>query len=175
MKGIILFKKSFNSGFNFFVLQVFLLCVGGDVGCGAVSNRLERGASSWELFWVVPHCLCLPFGFYLFEEKRSKCSLISAGGQPGSIDVGGVAMWRLKKQTCSVSFLFLIKMYERVFNLDLTLMSPQGTAQRRSLQVDGRHVGLKTEEGTFGKERHESQEQTKEQNMLQYEEKKEDQ
>lgn len=46
---------------------------------GAGSSVLADGCSGWFLTVSVTS-----FGFYLFEEKRRKCSLILAGGQPGS-------------------------------------------------------------------------------------------
>lgn len=63
-------------------------------------------------------------------------------------EMGGVAMWRLLLPLAGDSGsenirFFRSKMCVRAFDLDLTLMSPPGTLQRRSPQVDGQHGGLK--------------------------------
>lgn len=100
---------------------------------GGSSSEPADGCSGWFLTVSVSS-----FGFYLFEEKRSKCSLILAGGQPGTsrgggrsgvVKVAAAVGWRLGKRT---SGFFRSKLYERAFDLDLTLMSPLGTLQRCS-------------------------------------------
>lgn len=103
---------------------------------GVRGSELADGCSGWL------HSVSVPsFGFYLFEEKRSKCSLILAGGQRGSS--GRRKEWRcegcrrcwLETREANIRFIS-IKMYQRVFDLDLTLMSPQGTLRHCSPLVD---------------------------------------
>lgn len=137
-------QKSLNSGFN--------LC-----RFSTVRGNMELNPTSCivKLSWVVSHCLCVT-SFYLFEERRSKCSLISAGGQPGSTRrrerwwcEGCRCRW-LETLEANIRY-FSIKMCQRVFDLDLTLMSPPGTLRRCSPQFDGQHGGLKTNRGDRGR------------------------
>lgn len=85
MNGITCFFLKITQSQWFFIFAGFLQW--SSIPPPALSNlRGEQAVRSWPMAvsgWFLAVSVS-PFGFYLFEEKRSKCSLILAGGQPGS-------------------------------------------------------------------------------------------
>lgn len=148
-------EKSLNSGFNLFRFST----VRGNVELDPTSCTVkhERAATSTELadgcsVWFLAVSVTA-FGFYLFEEKRSKCSLILAGGQSSSSrrwegsPCEGCCCCCCWMETREANIGFCsIEMWQRGFDLDLTLMSPLGTLQCCSSQVDNMGVWIQTKE-----------------------------
>lgn len=139
-------QKSLNSGFNLCRFPVVrgtvelwpTLCKG-QLKKAASSPKPAHGCSGWFL------AVCVSFfGFYLFEKKRSKCSLILAGGQPGSSrgweeqHCEGCCSGGPETREANIRFFRSKCVWER-FDLDLTLMSTLGMPQHYSPLNDGQH------------------------------------
>lgn len=142
-------RKSLNSGFNLCRFSI----VGGYMELNPTSCivKLERGATSWPVGGF-SLSLCL---LSLWREQEQMFIDLGRWSAWFYQEMGKVVMWRLLQllagDSGSEHQVFSIKMCQRAFDLDLTLMSPLGTLRRCSPQVVGQHEGFEDKQRRRGK------------------------